>query len=132
MIKFFAYFAIIWSASVALESDREFGHPLFRTFTAHDYGEVGQIFTVTEIFRVGCSLALPMLSWHLTIPLAKDSGARNRIYQILTVDSRGVVWFSSRTRIGYLSRVDGAYQVVKVFEGWFGENCRMLVNGGQI
>jgi signal transduction histidine kinase/CheY-like chemotaxis protein len=38
MIKFFAFFAFFWSAGVAVGSDREFGHPLFRTFATHDYG----------------------------------------------------------------------------------------------
>jgi hypothetical protein len=48
MMKFFTFFAFICSVGVALGSDRELGHPLFRAFTAQDYGEVGQIFAVTE------------------------------------------------------------------------------------
>src|SRR5258707_14121262 len=42
----FAFF--ICSVCTAWATDREFGHPLFRTFTARDYGEVRQIFSVTE------------------------------------------------------------------------------------
>jgi hypothetical protein len=41
-------FLFICSVCTALALDREFGYPLFRTFTAYDYGEVGQIFAVTE------------------------------------------------------------------------------------
>jgi hypothetical protein len=29
-------------------SNREFGHPLFRTFNAHDYGDAYEIYAVTE------------------------------------------------------------------------------------
>jgi streptogramin lyase len=50
----------------------------------------------------------------------------------LAVDNRGLVWFSSSTQIGYLSRVDSAYHVVKVAEGWFGANSQIHVNGSQI
>ena len=45
---FFVFLVFICSAGLVLGTDREFGHPLFRTFTAHDYGEAGQIFAVTE------------------------------------------------------------------------------------
>ena len=48
MIQFFVFFVFICSTGVALANDPEFGHPLFRTFTAHDYGELGQIFAITE------------------------------------------------------------------------------------
>ena len=50
MIKFFGLliFILTYTATVVLGIDREFGHPIFRTFTAHDHGEVGQIFVVAE------------------------------------------------------------------------------------
>jgi signal transduction histidine kinase/CheY-like chemotaxis protein len=47
-------------------------------------------------------------------------------------DSRGVVWFSSSTQIGYLSRVDGEYRVVKVYEDSLGITSRVLVNGDHL
>jgi len=34
-----------------LAIDREFAYPLFRTFTARDYGGVGQILAVTDDVR---------------------------------------------------------------------------------
>ena len=49
MIKFFAFLLLICNAGIVLGVDREFGHPIFRTFSAHDYGaEVGQIFAIME------------------------------------------------------------------------------------
>jgi hypothetical protein len=49
MINLFAFIIFICSACIVLASEREFGHPLFRTCTAHDYGEgVGQMFAITE------------------------------------------------------------------------------------
>jgi signal transduction histidine kinase/ActR/RegA family two-component response regulator len=133
MINFFLFFVFICSTGVALGSDQEFGHPLFRTFTAHDYGELGQIFSITEDpqgrMLFGASNAL----------LAFDNNRWQKIpapgagfIRSLAVDSRGTVWFSSSTQIGYLSRVDGEYQVVKVSDGWFGADCRILVSGSQI
>jgi ligand-binding sensor domain-containing protein len=132
-MKFFAFLAFICSVSVALGGGQEFGHPLFRTFTAHDYGEVGQIFAITE------DLQGRMLFGAANAILAFDSNRWQKIpapgagfIKSLAVDSRGVVWFSSSTQIGYLSRVDGDYQVVKVTDGWFGEDCRILVKGDKI
>jgi hypothetical protein len=55
MIKLIGFAFFVCSACPALAIDREFGHPLFRTFTARDYGEIGQIFAVTEDAR-GCML----------------------------------------------------------------------------
>jgi signal transduction histidine kinase/CheY-like chemotaxis protein/ligand-binding sensor domain-containing protein len=133
MIKFFLFFALICNAGVALGRDQEFGYPLFRTFTAHDYGEVGQIFSITE------DLQGRMLFGAANAILAFDNSRWQKIpapgtgfIRSLAVDSRGVVWFSSSTQIGYLSRVDGEYQVVKVSEGWFGGDCQILVNGSKI
>ena len=48
MIKFFGLLLLICCAGTARAADREFGHPLFRTFTAHDYGDAYEIFAVTE------------------------------------------------------------------------------------
>jgi hypothetical protein len=46
MIKLLGLVVFVCCAGVVLGADREFGHPPFRTFTAHDYGEVGQIFAI--------------------------------------------------------------------------------------
>jgi len=43
-----------------------------------------------------------------------------------------VVWFSSSTQKGYLSRVDGEYRAVKVYNGSFGIGSRMVVDGSQV
>jgi signal transduction histidine kinase/CheY-like chemotaxis protein len=133
MIQFFVFFVFICSTGVALANDPEFGHPLFRTFTAHDYGELGQIFAITEdpqgrmLFgAANALLAFDNSRWQ-KIPAPGTGFIRS-----LAVDSRGFVWFSSPTQIGYLSRVDGEDQIVKVSEGWFGGDCRILVNGSQI
>jgi hypothetical protein len=42
------FLAFICSTGAVFGIDREFGHPIFRTFNAHDYGQAGQIFAVTE------------------------------------------------------------------------------------
>src|SRR5215469_3247630 len=133
MIKFFGLLLLICCAGTARAADREFGHPLFRTFTAHDYGEVGQIFATTE------DLQGRMLFGVSNAFLAFDNNRWQKIPALgtgsilsLAVDSRGFVWFSSPTQVGYLSRADGEYQVVKVAEGWFGADSRILVNGSQI
>src|SRR5260221_6127801 len=47
----------------------------------------------------------------------------------LKVDGRGVVWFGSSTQIGYLSRVDGKYRLVKVYSGSFGPHSQAVVAG---
>src|SRR5258707_786599 len=47
-------------------------------------------------------------------------------------DRDGVVWFSSSTQIGYLSRVDGGYRLVKVYEGSLGVNSRVIVDGDRL
>src|ERR1700751_3156834 len=133
MIQFFVFFVFICSTGVALANDPEFGHPLFRTFTAHDYGELGQIFAITEdpqgrmlFVAANALLAFDNSRWQ-KIPAPGTGFIRS-----LAVDSRGLVWFSSSTQIGYLSRMDGEYQVVKVAEGWFGADSRILLNGRQI
>jgi signal transduction histidine kinase/CheY-like chemotaxis protein len=133
MMKFFAFFTFICSVGVALGSDREFGHPFFRIFTAHDYGEVGQIFAITEDLQgrmlfgaTNALLAFDNNRWQ-KIPALGTGSIRS-----LAVDSRGFVWFSSPTQVGYLLRADGEYQVVKVAVGWFGADSRILVNGSQI
>src|ERR1700746_349280 len=117
MIKFFGFLIFICSAGVVLGTDREFGRPLFRTFTAHDYGELGQIFAITEDpqgrMLFGAANAL------LTFDNSRWQKIRapgTGFIRSLAVDSRGFVWFSSPTQIGYLSRVDGEDQIVKVSE----------------
>ena len=129
----FAFVFFIFSVCTALATPREFGHPLFRTFTARDYGQVGQIFAVTEDAQgrmlFGCEdavLAFDNNRWE-TIP-APGTG----FIRWLAVDDRGVVWFRSNSQIGYLSRVDGEYRLVKVYHGSFGPRSQAVVNGGQI
>ena len=126
-------FLFICSVCTALALDREFGHPPFRTFTAHDYGEVGQIFAVIEDpegrMLFGCQdaiLAFDNNRWE-TISAPGTGYIRS-----LAVDSRGVVWFSSSTQIGYLSRVDGEYRLVRVYDGSLGVNSRILVDDGRL
>jgi hypothetical protein len=108
MTTLFAFAFFICSVCTALATNREFGHPLFRTFTAHDYGEVGQIFAVTEDAQgrmlFGCQDAILTFDnnrWE-TIP-----GPGTGFVRWLAVDSRGVVWFRSSNQIGYLARVGG-------------------------
>ncbi|MBV8211593.1 MAG: hypothetical protein JOZ08_00025 [Verrucomicrobia bacterium] len=133
MIKFFGFLLLICSAGIVLGTDREFGHPIFRTFTAHDYGEVGQIFTIIEEpqgpMLFGCEDAIMVFDnnrWE-TIPTPGTGYIRS-----FAVDSHGVVWFTSSTRIGYLSKVGGEYRVVKVYEGSLGIGSRVIVDGGRL
>src|SRR5215469_7394313 len=108
MIKFLGFIVFIFEVGVALAADREFGHPFARTFTAHDYGEVGQIFAVTQDFEgrmlfgsEDAILAFDNNRWE-TIPAAETGFIRS-----LVTDNRGAVWFSSSSQVGYLSRIDG-------------------------
>ncbi len=133
MIKLLEFVFFICSVCTALAADPEFGHPFFRTFTAHDYGEVNQIFSVAEDpqgrMLFGGKNAVVVFDnnrWE-TIPAPGTGYIRS-----LDVDSRGLVWFSSSTLIGYLSRVDGEYRAVKVYNGSFGSDCRVVVDGGQV
>jgi hypothetical protein len=49
MSKLFGLLLFISTAGIVLGIDGEFGRPIFRTFSAHDYGaEVGQIFAIIE------------------------------------------------------------------------------------
>src|ERR1700736_533538 len=48
MIKLIALAFFLSSSCTTLAANREFGHPLFRTFTAHDYGDAYEIYAVTE------------------------------------------------------------------------------------
>src|SRR5215469_4574661 len=133
MIKFLGFIVFIFEVGVALAADREFGHPLFRTFTAHDYGEVGQIAAVTEdpqgrmLFgSQNTILAFDNNHWE-TIPVPGIGYIR-----CLTVDGSGVVWFGSSGQIGYLSRGGGEYHPVKVYNGPFGPLHQMVAYGDQV
>jgi hypothetical protein len=48
MIKLVGLVLFVCCVDVVFGADREFGHPPFRTFTARDYGEVGQIFAIGQ------------------------------------------------------------------------------------
>jgi signal transduction histidine kinase len=133
MTGFFGFLFLICSAGIVLGTDREFGHPIFRTFTAHDYGEVGQIFTITEDpqgpMLFGCEDAIMVFDnnrWE-TIPTPGTGFIRS-----FAADSHGVVWFTSSTQIGYLAKVDGKYRVVKVYDGSLGIDSRVIVDGGRL
>ena len=102
MTKLFGLVVLICCAGVVLGSDREFGRPIFRTFSAHDYGaEVGQIFAIMEdpqghmLFGIeDAVLVFDGNHWE-TIPTPGTGYIRS-----FAADSRGVVWFSSSTQVG--------------------------------
>jgi signal transduction histidine kinase/CheY-like chemotaxis protein len=132
-IKLIGFAFFICSACTALAIDREFGHPLFRTFTAHDYGEAGPILAVTEdpqgrmLFGGrNAILAFDNNHWE-TIPAPGMGFIRS-----LAVDNNGVIWFGGSNHIGYLSRVNGEYRAVKVYSGSFGSASQIVVNSGQV
>jgi signal transduction histidine kinase/CheY-like chemotaxis protein len=133
MIKLVAFAFFLFSFCTTLAANREFGHPLFRTFNAHDYGDAYEIYAVTEDkegrMLFGCQdaiLAFDNNRWE-TIR-APETG----YIRWLAVDSQGLVWFGSSTQIGYLARVDGKYLLVKVYHGSFGPESRGVVTGGQL
>jgi signal transduction histidine kinase/CheY-like chemotaxis protein len=133
MIKLIAFAFFLFSFCTTLAGNREFGHPLFRTFNAHDYGDAYEIYAVTEDeegrMLFGCQdaiLAFDNNRWE-TIP-APETG----YIRWLAVDSQGLVWFGSSTQIGYLARIDGKYLLVKVYHGSFGPESRGVVTGGQL
>jgi signal transduction histidine kinase/CheY-like chemotaxis protein len=133
MIAFFGFLVLILSVNVAGAGGREFGHPLFRTFTAHDYGDAYEIYAVTQDVEgrmlFGCQdaiLAFDNNRWE-TIPTPETGYIR-----WLAVDSQGLVWFGSSTQIGYLARIDGKYRLVKVHSGAFGAKSRGILVGGRL
>jgi signal transduction histidine kinase/CheY-like chemotaxis protein len=133
MIKLIALAFFLFSFCTTLAGNREFGHPLFRTFNAHDYGDAYEIYAITEDeegrMLFGCQdaiLAFDNNRWE-TIP-APETG----YIRWLAVDSQGLVWFGSSTQIGYLARIDGKYLLVKVYHGSFGPESRGVVTGGQL
>jgi signal transduction histidine kinase/ActR/RegA family two-component response regulator len=133
MIKFLGVVVFVCSAAVLLGADREFGHPPFRTFTAHDYGEVGQIFAIAE------DAEGRMLFGSEDRILVFDNNRWDTIdtpgagfIRSFAVDRRGVVWFSGGGEIGYLSRVDSEYRVVKVYEGPLGVNSGIILDGDRL
>jgi signal transduction histidine kinase/CheY-like chemotaxis protein len=133
MIQFFGFLILLLSLSIADASGREFGHPLFRTFTAHDYGDAYEIYAVTQDeegrMLFGCQdaiLAFDNNHWE-KIP-APETG----YIRWLAPDSRGLVWFGSSTQIGCLARIDGKYRLVKAYSGSFGAKSRAILIGGRL
>ena len=99
MIKFLSFIVFIFEVGAALAVDRELGHPLFRTFNAHDYGEVGQVSSVTEdpqgrmLFGArNAVVAFETYRWE-TIPAPGVGYIRS-----LAVDSHGVIWSAAARR----------------------------------
>jgi signal transduction histidine kinase/CheY-like chemotaxis protein len=133
MINLFAFIIFICSACIVLASEREFGHPLFRTFTAHDYGEgSGQIFAITEDpqgrILFGCEDAILVFDNNRLEPIATPGTVHIRSF---AANRDGVIWFSNSIQIGYLSRVDGGYRRVRVYEGSLGDS-RVIVNDDRL
>jgi signal transduction histidine kinase/CheY-like chemotaxis protein len=133
MIKFFGVLVLICCAGTARATDPEFGHPLFRTFTAHDYGDAYEIYAATEDeegrMLFGCQdaiLAFDNNHWE------KIAAPETGWIKWLAVDNQGLVWFGSSSQIGYLNRIDGKYLLVKVYSGSFGEESRGIVTGGHL
>jgi signal transduction histidine kinase/CheY-like chemotaxis protein len=133
MIKLIALAFFLSSICTTLAANLEFGHPLFRTFTAHDYGDAYEIYAVTQDeegrMLFGCQdaiLAFDNNRWE-TIPVPETGYIR-----WLAVDSQGLVWFGSSTQIGYLARTNGKYLLVKIYHGSFGPESRGVVTGGQL
>ncbi|MBV9878269.1 MAG: response regulator [Verrucomicrobia bacterium] len=133
MIEFFGFLVLVLTANLVDASVPEFGHPLFRTFTAHNYGDAYEIYAVTQDgegrMLFGCQdaiLAFDNNRWE-TIP-APETG----YIRWLAVDSQGLVWFGSSTQIGYLASIDGKYRLIKVYSGSFGAHSRAVLTGGRL
>jgi ligand-binding sensor domain-containing protein len=97
------------------------GHPLFRTFTARDYGSIGQTQVVIQDNQgrmfFGCRDAIAMFDnsrWE-TIPVPEAGFIAS-----LAVDPKGTIWFSSSALIGYLAETDSGLRLVRVADGTFG------------
>src|ERR1700752_3019595 len=115
MIECFVFLVLVLTANLVDASGPEFGHPLFRTFTAHDYGDAYEIYAVAQDEQgrmlFGCQDAILVFDsnrWE-TMP-APGTG----YIRWLAADSQGLVWFGSSTQIGYLARIDGKYLLVQV------------------
>jgi signal transduction histidine kinase/streptogramin lyase len=123
----------IFGTNAVFGIDREFGHPIFRTFNAHDYGQVGQIFAVTEDAQgrmlFGCGNAIVAFDgdhWE-TIPVPGVGFIRG-----LAADSTGLVWFISSNQIGYLFRADGEWRMVKIHSCSFGFEPHVIVGTTEV
>ena len=132
-MKFFGFLFFFCSAGLVFGNIGELGHPIFRTFNGHDYGEVGQIFAITEDgegrMLFGCEDLILVFDNNRWETIATPGTGFIRSF---AVDGHGVVWFSGSTEIGYLSRINGKWQVVKVYEGSLGVNSRIILDGGRL
>ena len=132
-MKFSGFLFFICSAGLVFGNIGELGHPIFRTFNSHDYGEVGQIFAITEDgegrMLFGCEDLILVFDNNRWETIATPGTGFIRSF---AVDGHGVVWFSGSTEIGYLSRINSEWQVVKVYEGSLGVNSRIILDGGRL
>jgi signal transduction histidine kinase/CheY-like chemotaxis protein len=133
MIKFVGFLLFFCNAGIGLGSDREFGHPIFRTFSAHDYGESGEAYTVA-----GDNQGRMLFGRHNEIATFDNyrwqtiAAPETGVIRSLAVDARGTVWFSSSTEIGYLSEVGGVFGVVKMADGAFGAFPKIVTKGDDV
>jgi signal transduction histidine kinase/CheY-like chemotaxis protein len=133
MIKFVGFFLFICNAGIVLGSDREFGHPIFRTFSAHDYGEPGEAYAVVSdnqgrmLFGRHNEIATFDNSRWQTIA-APEMG----VIRSLAVDGSGTVWFTTSTEIGCLSETGGGFRVVKIADGAFGVFPKIVTKGDDV
>jgi hypothetical protein len=109
--------SLVCVTQVALGGNQELGHPLFRTFTAGDFGSVVQIQTVAQDSQgrmlFVCDNAIAMFDnsrWE-TIPTPGAGFVRS-----LAIDGSGAVWFSSiattRARNRIVARVPERYEAL--------------------
>ena len=102
----------ICTSCTVLAIDREFWHPLFRNFTAHEYGEVGQILAVTEDVQgrmlVGCRNAVVAFDsgvfllnqeGHLVANFTINTGLADAGFETTGEDRDGGLWICADTEI---------------------------------
>src|SRR5260370_21828566 len=106
---------------------------MVRDFTEEEYGEGGQIFAIMEdpqgrmLFGYEDAILVFDNNHWETIPTPETGFIRS-----FAADNHGVVWFSSSTEIGYLSRIDGRYGLVKGYDAPLGINSRIIVYGDRL
>jgi signal transduction histidine kinase/CheY-like chemotaxis protein len=133
IVRPLALSACICSVPQVRGNNREFGRPLFRSFTPHDYGELGQTLAVVEdrqgrmFFACRNAIASFDNSHWETISAPEAGDIRS-----LAVDNRGTVWFSSPSEIGYLARIGTGFRVLKIADGSFGVFSKIVTKGNTI
>ena len=133
MSKFVGLVTFLCGISLVRASDNELGHPLFKTFSVRDYGQLGPTLAVTQdrqgrmLFGYRDAFAIFDNNRWETIAAPGIGAIRS-----LAADRLGRVWFSSERTLGYISKVGGVYHVAKIEWGNFGRFPKIIMQNDDL